>query len=321
MVDGRPDVTAQDGPSPLPEGTPLGFWSGESLLTLQKSGVELIRPFDEKQIDCNCYTLRMGESYFVTSAKGDSEPPTKTKIERGQDFNIPAGQFAFVISAEEVFIPHFAMAFISMRTPLKFKGLVNVSGFHVDPGYKGKLIFAVFNASPTTVQLTGGEPLFKIWFASMNQQSGKDYVFNKPPVKDIDKELMRGMTRELLSLQQLNDKIRDVDDALNKKLLAIEADVNSKLAEQKPTLDHLQTVWRTITLGVIATVLVALLTTAWPSLKVFSGWAAAQLSERLGPASKAPAPQSTPPAAQSPAPLPAPNVAPQPQSAPTPPAR
>jgi hypothetical protein len=41
------------------------------------------------------------------------------------------------------------MAFISMRTAFKFKGLVNISGFHVDPGYKGKLIFAVFNASPT----------------------------------------------------------------------------------------------------------------------------------------------------------------------------
>jgi len=195
MVDGRPDATAQDGPSPLPENAPLGFWSGETVLEIQNSGVELIRPFDERQIDCNGYTLRMGDSYFVTSAKGDSEPPTKTKIDLGQDFNIPAGQFAFVISAEEVFIPHFAMAFISMRTPFKFKGLVNVSGFHVDPGYKGKLIFAVFNASATTVQLTGGEPLFKIWFASMNQQSGKSYVFDKRPVNDIDKELMRGMAR------------------------------------------------------------------------------------------------------------------------------
>src|SRR3982750_357640 len=135
MAEGSPTGAPLDDPSPLPENVPLGFWSGETLLEIQKSGVELIKPFDEKQIDCNCYTLRMGDHYFVTSAKGDAEPPTKTKIAVGDGFNIPPGQFAFLISEEEVFIPHFAMAFISMRTPFKFRGLVNVSGFHVDPGY------------------------------------------------------------------------------------------------------------------------------------------------------------------------------------------
>jgi dCTP deaminase len=255
----------------------------ETLLEIQKSGVELIKPFDEQQIDCNCYTLRMGDHYFVTSAKGDAEPPTKTKIAVGDDFNIPPGQFAFLISEEEVFIPHFAMAFISMRTSFKFRGLVNVSGFHVDPGYKGKLIFAAFNASPITVQLTGGERLFKIWFTSINQTSGKNYVFDKQPVKEIEKELLRGMTRELLSLQQLNDKIRDVDDALTKKLLAIDADVKTKLAEQKPTVDNLQTIWRTITIGVIAALLLALLTAAMPPLLILGNWMAQQISETRYP--------------------------------------
>ena len=195
MVEGAPAAQPQDGPSRLPDNIPLGFWSGETLLEIQNSGVELIKPFNDKQIDCNCYTLRMGNHYFVTSAKGDSEPPTKTKVASKQDFNIPAGQFAYLISEEEVFIPRYAMAFISMRTAFKFKGLVNISGFHVDPGYKGKLIFAVFNASPTTIQITGGEPLFKIWFASIDQASGKRHVFDKPPIEEIDKELMRGMTR------------------------------------------------------------------------------------------------------------------------------
>ncbi|MET4217170.1 dCTP deaminase [Bradyrhizobium sp. LB14.3] len=241
MVESALAAPPQDGPSPLPDNVPLGFWSGETLLEIQKSGVELIKPFHEEQIDCNCYTLRMGDHYFVTSTKGDSEPPTKTKVASKQDFNIPAGQFAFLISEEEVFIPRYAMAFISMRTAFKFKGLVNISGFHVDPGYKGKLIFAVFNASPTTIQITGGEPLFKIWFASIDQTSGKRHVFDKPPIEEIDKELMRGMTRELLSLQQLNDKIRDVDDAVNKKLVAVEANLTKQFSEQKSTIDNLNT--------------------------------------------------------------------------------
>ncbi|MGY4329446.1 dCTP deaminase [Bradyrhizobium sp. LB7.2] len=293
MVESALAAPPQDGPSPLPDNVPLGFWSGETLLEIQKSGVELIKPFHEEQIDCNCYTLRMGDHYFVTSTKGDSEPPTKTKVASKQDFNIPAGQFAFLISEEEVFIPRYAMAFISMRTAFKFKGLVNISGFHVDPGYKGKLIFAVFNASPTTIQITGGEPLFKIWFASIDQTSGKRHVFDKPPIEEIDKELMRGMTRELLSLQQLNDKIRDVDDAVNKKLVAVEANLTKQFSEQKSTIDNLNTIWRTVQLAVIGMVIVSILTIAWPTLRSLGDLTAQFLPQR--PASPS-APPSTPPA-------------------------
>jgi dCTP deaminase len=285
---------AQDEASSLPAGMPLGFWSGETLLRIQNEGVELIKPFKPKQIDCNCYTLRMGDHYFVTSAKGDSEPPTKTKVEPTHDFNIPAGQFAYLISDEEVNIPRYAMAFISMRTAFKFKGLVNVSGFHVDPGYKGKLIFAVFNASPATIQITGGEPLFKIWFASIDQTSGKRYTFDKAPISDIDKDLMRGMTRELLSLQQLNDRIRDVDDAVNKKLLAVEANLTKQYSEQKPTIDNLNTIWRTVQLAVIGMVMVSILTIAWPTLRRVGESAAQLIYGGAGTPPSRPTPQAAP---------------------------
>jgi dCTP deaminase len=47
-----------------------------------------------------------------------------------------------------------------------------VSGFHVDPGYSGKLIYAVYNASPSPVQICEGESVFKIWFADLDRPSG-----------------------------------------------------------------------------------------------------------------------------------------------------
>jgi len=246
--------TPTGGPSPLPAGIPFGFWSGETLLRIEKSGIELIKPFNQDQIDCNSYTLRVGNHYFVTSAKADSEPPTREEVKDGDDFNIPPGQFAYLISAEDVSIPPFAMAFISMRTGFKFKGLVNVSGFHVDPGYKGKLIFAVYNAGPALVQLSGGELLFKIWFASLDQQSAKPYIYDKPPIKSIDKGLIHGMTRELLSLQQLNEKIREVENS-----------VNLKLQKFEPTMDNLQVIWRSVIMAVIFSVTIAVVNTFWPT--------------------------------------------------------
>jgi dCTP deaminase len=247
----------QDYPSQLPEIAPSGFWSGEKLLAIQKSGIPLIEPtlFNERQIDCNCYTLLMGDQYFVTSIKGDSEPPIIMSLKEGDMFHIPAGQFAFLITKEQVFIPHYAMGFISMRTPFKFQGLINVSGFNVDPGFRGRLIFAVYNASPSPIPIRGGEKLFKIWFASLDHTSGKQYVFDKPPITEIDKNLIRGMNRELLSLQQLSEKIREVEKSLNLKIEGFSLKVGL-----------LYIVWQGAILAVVILFLGAIVKLAFPGL-------------------------------------------------------
>ena len=58
------------------------------------------------------------------------------------------GQFAFLLTDEIVEVPDSAMALISIKAKIKWRGLINVSGFHVDPGFKGRLIFSVYNAGP-----------------------------------------------------------------------------------------------------------------------------------------------------------------------------
>ena len=55
-------------------------------------------------------------------------------------------------------------------------GLVNVSGFHVDPGYKGRLKFAVYNAGGSDIKLTRGDAIFLIWFSELDKVSQHLYV-------------------------------------------------------------------------------------------------------------------------------------------------
>ncbi len=76
------------------------------------------------------------------------------------------------------------------------------------------------------------------------------------------------MTRERLSLQQLNDKIRVVDEEVGERLTAVETDVRTRFAEQRSTVDGIWLVWRSITLGVIGALLVALFITAWPTMQL-----------------------------------------------------
>lgn len=245
----------------------MSFWSGEKL----SANSSVVTEFLPENVDANAYNLHMGGCYFRTADDTGQEQKKKTLLS-GEAFIIPAGQFAFLLSQETVNVPPNAMAFISMRTGIKFQGLINVSGFHVDPGYSGKLIYAVYNASPSPLQICEGDPIFKIWFADLDRTSAEEYLFVGRAQNDISNGLIRGMSKEIFSLQSLAEKMRDLENS-----------VNGKLAEQKPTMDNLAFVWRAITLGVVGTVLVALLALAWPSLKsggaALGEWISSQLRQ------------------------------------------
>jgi dCTP deaminase len=146
------------------------FWSGETLL---ESLEALIEPFSPGRVDCAAYTLAIGPEVYVSPNDQTADPTTVTvrKLSDGEAFTIPPGQFAFLLTEEIVSVPADALAFISIRAKSKFRGLVNVSGFHVDPGYRGQLTFAVFNAGPVTIHLKRGQAIFLIWYASLDRET------------------------------------------------------------------------------------------------------------------------------------------------------
>jgi dCTP deaminase len=108
------------------------------------------------------YDLRLGEEVLVTPQK------VPQRLEYGETTNIESGQFAILTTEEYLQMPKDLLGFITVRFRYKSKGLVNISGFHVDPGFEGKLIFSVYNAGPTTVTLRRGETVFSIFFAEID---------------------------------------------------------------------------------------------------------------------------------------------------------
>ncbi|HTG32707.1 MAG TPA: deoxycytidine triphosphate deaminase [Thermoanaerobaculia bacterium] len=195
------------------------FWSGE---TLSDRLASLIEPFAPERVDCAAYTLSIGPEVYVSPNDQAADPTTVTvrKLGSGDAFTIPSGQFAFLLTEEVVAVPSDAIAFISIRAKIKFRGLVNVSGFHVDPGYHGQLTFAVFNAGPTPVHLKRGQPIFLIWYASLDRES----AFKKGgPIRlGIDTELVTSIAGELQSFAGLSRRIGNVDKALGDRVHAIE---------------------------------------------------------------------------------------------------
>lgn len=117
---------------------------------------------DDIKIGSASVDLRLGSEYYIT---GSSAPGKLTASD--PYLVIPQGAFALLTTHERVDIPTNLIAFITMRYSFKADGLINVSGFHVDPGYAGQLSYSVYNAGPNDITVKHGDPIFTIFFAAL----------------------------------------------------------------------------------------------------------------------------------------------------------
>ena len=200
----------------------MAFLGVKELIQLQKTN-NVIFPFQEERVKNGAYELSLGSEVYLTDSKTGKVEILNDDNNRGIDIN--PGQFALLLTKEKVNIPKNKIGFISIKAGEKLKGLVNVSGFHVDPGFNDHLVFSVYNAGPSTIVLNFSEPYFPIWFAEMkteleateayNDNNNHFGKLNHIPPKYIE-FLKRG---ELTSPKALFDKIKDVETSLNEKII------------------------------------------------------------------------------------------------------
>jgi len=200
----------------------MAFLGVKELAKLQKEH-EVIKPFQSGRIKNGAYELSLGTEVYLTDSKAGKVEIVNEDTNRQVDIN--PGQFALLLTAEKVNIPNDKIAFISIKAGEKLKGLVNVSGFHVDPGFNDHLLFSVYNAGPSTIVLNSGEPYFPIWFAELKTGLDKQEAYGEEnahfgklehiPARYIE-FLKRG---ELTSPKALLDKIKETESNLTEKII------------------------------------------------------------------------------------------------------
>lgn len=148
----------------------MSFWSSDTWITASKIH-EYVSNFDEKNLSDGAYKLSLGSEAIVSSGYSElgSENAYRQLAPKG-DLKLLPGQYAYLITEEKVRLTTGVLGFINASTGIKLKGLINVSGFHVDPGYNGKLIFTVFNAGPTPITLHQGQQIFRLWLSDFRGQ-------------------------------------------------------------------------------------------------------------------------------------------------------
>ncbi|MDB5086781.1 MAG: deoxycytidine triphosphate deaminase [Mucilaginibacter sp.] len=203
----------------------MSFLGVKEILKLQKDQ-KVVLPFLEKRVKNGAYELSLGaEVYLTDSISGKVEKLDQTN---NRQVDINPGQFALLLTEEKVNIPKDKIAFISIKAGEKLKGLINVSGFHVDPGFNDHLLFSVYNAGPSTIVLNCGEPYFPIWFAELKTELEDDEAYNQDnehygKLNHITPKYIEFLKRgELTSPKSLLDKIKETDRALSDRIIKAE---------------------------------------------------------------------------------------------------
>jgi dCTP deaminase len=206
----------------------MAFWRSETMRTRLPNEV-LVEPYDDTHVTQCAYELCMGSQVFITS----TDDKRKIILEDGESLVIPPGQFALLLTKEIVRVPLDSIAFISMKFGVKRRGLINVSGFHVDPGFRGRLKFSVYNAGSSPITATSGDRLFLIWYATLDAPTADGYG-------------EAGADQNVISSDDQNVMHGDIASP-------------AELKSQLDTLKH-QDVHRKWLLGLIASTLVGILT-------------------------------------------------------------
>jgi len=193
----------------------MPFWSSQRVEAEQKAHL-LITPFKPDQVKRGAYELSLSREVLAT-------PDGSTSVQNDQAIKIPSGQFALLYTDEVVSIPANVIAFISLKGTVKFKGLINISGFQVDPGFRGRLKFSVYNAGSVDVHLNFGEPCFLIWFAEMDKATKDPYDGHYINQKGISAEDRDRMSSPNLSPVALS---RRVDELEEKRIGSLEFRLN-----------------------------------------------------------------------------------------------
>jgi|SRR5208283_1493880 len=160
--------------------------------------------FEKACVGQSSYDLRLGEDAYVVGKKAPR------KLDKDRPYLVlKPGEFAILTCYEKISLPREIMAFITLRNRYKMQGLVNVSGFHVDPTFEDKLVFAVQNVGATDIRLKYMEPTFTIFFARVEENTDPE-VKSATPRWGIRLEDIAQLGGSTITLRKLKEEIEQV---------------------------------------------------------------------------------------------------------------
>jgi len=166
-----------------------------------------IDDFDINNLQSANYDLRVGKRVYTTEKEYPIELSTKT---HGTMIKIEPGSFGLFLTYEYIFLPQDIYGLISLRFRYKIRGLVNVSGFHIDPGYHGQILFGVYNSGPSEIILEYKRPTFMITFLEIAEGGVKE-IYKGESFEEIPPKYIEQLRGPPVSLKEVHDRLEKLE--------------------------------------------------------------------------------------------------------------
>lgn len=228
----------------------MAFASSE---TIHDKFQACIQPYRKSRVQHAAYELSLGAE-VVTTSDGilRALDPVPEGEDEGGHVNIEPGQLAMLITEEVVAVPTGYLGFISIKASIKLSGLVNISGFHVDPGFVGRLKFSVYNAGSASIPLRRGQPTFLLWFAELDQATGDVYDGKHKRQRHISSKDIESIQGEIASPAALVDQVRHLKGELQREVGGVNSTLGAKLTSLEAEVGRL----RAFFFGVVGSLIV-----------------------------------------------------------------
>ncbi|MCL2689690.1 MAG: hypothetical protein FWE57_07580 [Chitinispirillia bacterium] len=140
---------------------------------------------------------------------------------------IKPGEIAFVMTEETLNLPDDVYCQLSAKRKLSLDGIVLLGGLIIDPNYKGKLIFGLYNLSSRNYPLIPGKKMVAGVFYKVDKKSDK-----KPEsINCFSEELIKIVAdTKPNSISAINATISNINDAIGR--------LNAEMQEVKKNIDR-----------------------------------------------------------------------------------
>ena len=141
--------------------------------------LNLITPFNEKQLECSSYDVTLDNTWCVP--KSTNEILT---LETGQEYTeieddeyiLRPNEFILASTSETINIPNGITGLVCGRSSIGRLGIFVENASWIDTGFEGKITLEIFNASPNIYKLKKGDKVGQIVFIKQDKLSENIYT-------------------------------------------------------------------------------------------------------------------------------------------------
>lgn len=133
----------------------VGVLVDHQIVRAVRAGIIEIDPFDETHVRPASIDLTLDD--FAVTTAGE-----KVDLSGGQGHILRSRGSVHVSTRERIALPRDYIGRTGVTTKLANLGIMTSQGFQLEPGFKGRLQFCIFNAGGGDVALRGGMPIVSL---------------------------------------------------------------------------------------------------------------------------------------------------------------